>query len=1527
LFSARGAYRHSRILLAFHSVCLLLGLVVLATDVVAWSQMGIPGDWDSFADTTPPWQMNKVSPPGTPGGADWFTNVVKVASSGGDTTGGTKAFKLRGDQNWTYNWGNGATVSIDATTSLGSGGANAQITVDNGYYYAFRTINPPHPSAATIGVMKLSAPPVTVARASQSPTAPRTNDTVTVNITLGASKSSEERVFVRWTTNNFTTSYYVEASGSGTAYASIIPALPSGVTNKYYVFSTTVASPSDSTIDYLTLNLDSNAGNNYTYTASAMPWPGGATGGYPSDPAANIHHFKEQAVIGNGYILCMLDLNGSLYDIYFPSVGARYGSGTANEGYRGPQEFPYCGSLDAQANGQMNVINGMGGIGLSRGGTNSIHWLKNQVGTDYTNIGQKWQSDDVNVVYTTNKLNITSHNILVQQYDFVPSTNALPVISDGTRTNYGVYVKRFLLTNLESTTNTVDFYYDVNFNVKGANMDDAMYWETTVGGTNYNAMIVYDNTARTVTGTGCNPNGYGDNGFGAFDAAKNYNPTSFGTYDRNASVYFATVMKLVTNTVSGLGLPADGSWRDHTGSDNQEGWIGKRITIPPGETNEVDVMIVGSWDDSAGQTGTHNFWGRRMISWFYTNNIAGVQSTTEGYWSNWVNSGVTVDFPGTYYDRLWKRQLLVAATHQDAVNGSIIAGSHNGAYPYCWPRDGAYAAITFARTGHTNEALNFIHFLRDVAYRDTDTGIGDKGFFYQKYTTDGYQVWTAAQVDETASVPWALFYIYSITGDSNFLTNNWNLAYTSGRASSEDSTISPSGLYFDDTYNLMYANNVWEDQNMLTLYGNSAVVRGLYDAANIAGITGNSSWSTTFSNRAANIRDNGMVPRINVNVEAADISLLGLTIPYEVFAPTNSVMTNIVEKIHGRQGSAGGSYFDNLVETSAGIAGLLRRYNRKTTSPSSLDDYWNGEAWFLASSWYAEYFSRWQDYVPGKQMITTNLYILNLLTNMMDNIMIGAEQVAPDGSQKYTGFRLQTSWPNLWEADTTMVDQMSMFLDYKPHATNNTCYFAPKLPVGWDRIAYNNMMFRNQRFDIAIAETNVSPQTTTNVITTVNKKNTGDFNCDIYLRVPVDQISNANHIVIALTNEFLAGASTNGFVSSVNSNTGAIRVNGPFTTAAQTNSIGVYPDTEKQGVTDFWKAQHGMAASSNSAAVLANGLTIKQSYLAGLNPNSATSKLAISNISVSAAGTVTVNWLSQQDGTTLARLYDVYRMQGPFTNGASWSRISANVSSAGATTAINEDVSASTITQRFYRVTIAGHTNDLATAEIVGVHKLTLREGRNYISMSMLPGTNTLLSVLGTNQLPQGATESAATTVDIWDQTNQTFSNSNRYWLDTGTSGWRQSNTAVPSNGVLLDANKGMIVTIRTGQGNQTLRTVGFVPTSNQVQTVKNNGYTVASSTFPRPVALADAGLVTSGFTGGSNKIFSDVLYFYDPVTQGWTTEIWYSTVTSGWVDETGQAATKQLQPGESFLIRRRNRASDMTWTNTVPYTTPLQGP
>ncbi len=1239
----------------------------------AWTTMNLPGTWDGFnaADTSGPFRMNKVSPPGTPAGSDWFTNVMFVAASGGDVTGGTYQFKLAAEGSFASNWG-GATVSIDGTTTFAWISANnGTITVQNGAFYSFRTLNPPSGNNAVIGVMKISARPVSVSRLSQSPTVPRTNDIVTVNIGLSASKSPEEHIFVRWTTNSFATSTFVEASGSSTSYSAMIPAMPNDATVSYYVFSSTVTPGSglnSGNVDSLTLNLDSNAGNNYSYTVHPMPWPGGATAGYPSDPATNIHHWKEEAIVGNQYMTVQLDQNGNTYDIYYPSVGDRHGVATSNEGYRGPEEFPSCGGLDQEANGQMNVIAGMGGIGTFEGGTNSIHWLQNTSG-DYSVVGQQYVPDN-NVVCTTNLFTAGGNDILVQQYDFCPTTNALPVVTDGTRTNYGVYIKRFLLTNLQATTNTIDFYFDANFNINGGNQDDSMYWETNAVGTNYNAMIAFDNTSRLVPvqTNSCDPNGY----------TTEYSPAFAFPWQKSTSLYFGTVMKLVTNGVTGAGTMADGSWRDHTTTDNQEGWIGKRVTLPPGQPMEVDVMVVGSWDDFAGATGTHNFWGRPMIDWFYANNLSNVQATTQSYWSNWLGSGVTVSLPGSQYNSLFNRSLLVSALHIDAKTGAIIAGMHNGAYPFVWPRDGVYAAVTLDRTGHTNEAAAFYKWCRDIAFRDTDCVDGGLGVFYQKYTTDGYKVWTSPQLDETASIPWGLYYHYLATGDAGFLTNYYTLAYQCASASSEAS-CSNSQVF--SSFGLMNGNNVWEDSFGLFIYSNGSIVRGLNDAANIADVVGQSATASVWRTRATGIKS-GIDARIDAKVEPADISHLGLAVPYEVYAPNDPRMTNVVEWINGRQAvgtcatCTGGPYTDNLIENDTvnypDIVGLANRYAHNISG--STDNYWNTSPgsylhspWFLASSWYGEYYARWQDYVGGNTLVTTNLAMLDKLIAKLGPNGLGSEQIAPSTAlQKYPGFWLQTAWPNVWESHSTLVDQMMMFLDYKPQATNNTCYFAPKLPNGWTTITYNNLLFENQRFDITIT---ANPS---NTRADINKHTAGALNYDLYLRIPA-----GGPPVMVVTN----GAYYVPAPADYDTSTGRVHVQGPFNNAAGANSIVVTYGTNSyagDGIPDSWALQYGFNPLDPNVANAdpdGDGLSNLQEFMAGTDPTNSTSIMRIT--SITRTGNVnTITW--QSVGGKTYHLQSTDSLTGTFTDVAG-SDITASGPSISTT-----DTTA--VTGRFYRV-------------------------------------------------------------------------------------------------------------------------------------------------------------------------------------------------------------------------------------------------
>jgi arylsulfatase A-like enzyme len=215
----------------------------------AW--LVLAGDWNGFNkdDTTAPWAMPRISAPAdppSPDGFNWFTSTVHVAKTGGDTKPGTHSFALIGGNTYWSQWG-GVTIAIDATNSLpahsGSTlGPTNSIVLTDGFYYSFRILDPIiiGPSHLNMSVMKTSAPPIAVSCTGQMPTSPTSNDPVVISIGTNQPKSAEERIYVRWTNDNFATCNLVPASGSNLTYMATIPAQPEGATLRYSIISSTV---------------------------------------------------------------------------------------------------------------------------------------------------------------------------------------------------------------------------------------------------------------------------------------------------------------------------------------------------------------------------------------------------------------------------------------------------------------------------------------------------------------------------------------------------------------------------------------------------------------------------------------------------------------------------------------------------------------------------------------------------------------------------------------------------------------------------------------------------------------------------------------------------------------------------------------------------------------------------------------------------------------------------------------------------------------------------------------------------------------------------------------------------------------------------------------------------------------------------------------------------------------------------------------------------------------------------------------
>lgn len=201
----------------------------------------------------------------TTGTTRWQT-TIKVASSGGDITAGTYEFVYSsGPTGNPYNnkWGN-VTVTMNSlqTYTLSGGASNNSITVTDGKWYVMNWKDNGYANTTAI-FMELSGAPVTISSVTDNYSG--AGNAVTVNITTSATPAAEEKIFVRYTKDSWSTSSFIQATGSGTSYSAIIPSgdVIGTSDNQYYVLTSTVSSPTHADADMQTINYNNNSGSNY----------------------------------------------------------------------------------------------------------------------------------------------------------------------------------------------------------------------------------------------------------------------------------------------------------------------------------------------------------------------------------------------------------------------------------------------------------------------------------------------------------------------------------------------------------------------------------------------------------------------------------------------------------------------------------------------------------------------------------------------------------------------------------------------------------------------------------------------------------------------------------------------------------------------------------------------------------------------------------------------------------------------------------------------------------------------------------------------------------------------------------------------------------------------------------------------------------------------------------------------------------------------------------------------------------------
>jgi len=231
-------------------------------------------------------------------GTPKYQTIFNTAASGGDLPGGNFTWLFTNGpltNPWMNKWA-GVTVSLNnLQTYTYNSGSDNQITLANDKWYIMNWKDLGYTASQAI-FMEISHQPVEITNVATPNLAPA-GSPVSVSLTLSGNKSTEEIIYLRYSTDEWATSSTVTASISGTEGTAIIPAQPDGTAISCYAFSSTI-SGIVSDFDMLTIKMNNNGGANYTIAV-----------GNPSISWANLQ-WPEEAVIEPGQ---PLNVYGQVY--------------------------------------------------------------------------------------------------------------------------------------------------------------------------------------------------------------------------------------------------------------------------------------------------------------------------------------------------------------------------------------------------------------------------------------------------------------------------------------------------------------------------------------------------------------------------------------------------------------------------------------------------------------------------------------------------------------------------------------------------------------------------------------------------------------------------------------------------------------------------------------------------------------------------------------------------------------------------------------------------------------------------------------------------------------------------------------------------------------------------------------------------------------------------------------------------------------------------------------------------------------
>lgn len=242
----------------------------------------MPGSWNGWANTTGmggPFDLQVINQ----GTLRWQTIFQFTGISG------VQEFKFVstafGDP-WGNQWAANTNVILNQLNTFVYGtpsDPNNKVVLNSGKWYTVIFEDKGYVSTRAI-FMETSAQPVEIVTVSRQPLLVDPGQPAIITAQLSGNPSSEEKFYLRFTTDNWATSSQVSMTLTGTQASATIPGYPDGTQIKYYVYSSTLTSPV-ADYDLVTLRKNDNSGQFFSYTVGEGIQCGQAVDVVYTDPA------------------------------------------------------------------------------------------------------------------------------------------------------------------------------------------------------------------------------------------------------------------------------------------------------------------------------------------------------------------------------------------------------------------------------------------------------------------------------------------------------------------------------------------------------------------------------------------------------------------------------------------------------------------------------------------------------------------------------------------------------------------------------------------------------------------------------------------------------------------------------------------------------------------------------------------------------------------------------------------------------------------------------------------------------------------------------------------------------------------------------------------------------------------------------------------------------------------------------------------------------------------------------------------